>query len=144
MAATAWTLTNNARMRRAKGNWNIDTATLKVALFQSTSNISVSSTTYAALTNEVAAANGYTTGGGTLGAVDLTFTGTNPVNVAFVSNPTYTATGGNITGIRTAVLYEVSGDVYCFSTLDSTDITISTGTTYTVNNTGSNPVFQVV
>lgn len=144
MAGTAWTLTYNARMRRAKGSWNIDTATLKVALFQATSNLGVATTTYAGVTNEVANANGYTTGGGASATVDLTFAGTTSVVIAFVDNPTYTASGGNITGVRKAAIYEPSGDVYAFADLDSTDITIVSGSTYTVKGTGAAGISSVV
>src|SRR6478752_3947302 len=139
MAATAWVLTNNARMRRAKGNWNIDTATLKCALFQSTSNLGASTTTYAGVTNEVANANGYSTGGT---SVDLAFSGTGSISVTFVSNPTYTASGGSITGVRQAAIYETSGDVYAYCSLDSTDITITSGNTYTIDSDGTpSPIF---
>ena len=133
MAATAWTLTNNARMRRAKGNFNVDTATLRCALFQSTSNLGAASTTYAGVTNEVANANGYPTGGV---VVDLTFSGTTTIDVVFVSNPTFTATGGNIVA-RTAAVYEVGGDVYAYSTLDTADVTTSAGNTLIVDSDGS-------
>ena len=62
-AAGSWTFTNGGRTRLLNGTFDIDTDTFKIALFQSTSNIGAASTTYAGLTNEVASANGYTTGG---------------------------------------------------------------------------------
>src|SRR4029077_19789761 len=95
-----------------------------------TSNIGAASTTYAALTNEHANANGYTTGGI---AVDLTVAGTNTVTLDIATSPVWTASGGSIVA-RFAVIYEVGGNVLCFSTLDSApaDVTATTGNTLTV------------
>ncbi|MDQ6721070.1 MAG: hypothetical protein M3003_09800, partial [Candidatus Dormibacteraeota bacterium] len=86
--------------------------------------------TYAGVTNEVAQANGYTTGGI---AVSFTLAGTTTVTASGASNPVWTASGGSITA-RFAAIYEVSGNVLCFCTLDSTpaDVTITTGNTLTV------------
>lgn len=130
MAAGAWTFTNAGRTKLLDGTFDIDSDSFKVALFQSTSNIGAGSTTYAGLTNEVANANGYTTGGV---AVTLTLTGTTSVAVTFSSNPVWTASGGSITG-RFAVLYEVGGNVLAYCLLDSTpaDVTATTGNTLTV------------
>lgn len=143
MAAGNWILTNNARLRYAKGAWNIDSATLKCALVTSSSNISASSTTWAAVTNEVASANGYTTGGVN---VDLAFSGTTTITVVFTGgNPTWTASSGSIV-YRWHVLYEVSGDVFAYSLGDSTpaDVTVPDGYNLVVDSDGTpNPVFTL-
>ena len=130
MAAGTWTFTNGARTKLLDGTFDLDTDSFKCALFQSTSNIGASSTTYAALTNEVANANGYTTGGI---AVTLTLSGTTTVTVDISSDPVWTASGGSITA-RFAVIYEVSGNVLCYCLLDSTpaDVTATDGNTLTV------------
>lgn len=129
-AAGAWTFTNAGRTSLLNGDFDIDTDTWKMALFTSTSNIGSGSTTYAGLTNEVASANGYTTGG--IG-VTLTLAGTTTVTVTYGTNPVWTASGGSITA-RFAVIYEVSGKVLCYCLLDSTpaDVTATTGNTLTV------------
>ena len=57
MAAGAWVFTNNALTRILDGGFDFHGDTFKVALFQSTSNIGVASTTYAGLTNQVANGN---------------------------------------------------------------------------------------
>jgi hypothetical protein len=113
------------------GTWDFDTDTFKVALFLSTSNIGAASTTYAGVTNEHANANGYTTGGISLGA--LTLSGTTTVTVDDPSDMVWTASGGSITA-RYAVLYESGGDVVCYCLLDSTpaDVTATTGNTLTI------------
>lgn len=130
MAATTWAFTNGGRTKLLDGTFDIDTDSYKCALFLSTSNIGAASTTYAALTNEHANANGYTTGGI---AVTLTLAGTTTVTIDIATDPVWTASGGSIVA-RFAVLYEVAGNVLAYTTLDSTpaDVTATTGNTLTV------------
>lgn len=130
MAAGAWTFPNGARTDIANGVLAIAADTFKCALFLSTSNIGATSTTYAALTDEHAAANGYTTGGI---AVDLTLAGTTTVTADIATDPVWTASGGSIVA-RFAVIYEVAGNVLCYCLLDSTpaDVTATTGNTLTI------------
>ena len=131
MAAGAWTFTNGSRTRMLDGTFDFDTDTFKVALFLSTSNIGAASTTYAGVTNEHANANGYTTGGISLGP--LTLSGTTTVTVDDPLDMVWTASGGSITA-RFAVLYENAGDVVCYCLLDNTpaDVTATTGNTLTI------------
>jgi len=130
MAAGTWVLTDTARTKLINGTFDLDSDTYKMALFLSTSNIAASSTAYSGLTNEHAAANGYTTGGV---AITLTLTGTTSVKVDISVDPSWTASGGSIVA-RYAVIYEVGGDVLCYCLLDSTpaDVTVTNGNTLTV------------
>jgi hypothetical protein len=142
MAAGAWTLTNSAREKILRSQFDIDSDSYKVALFTSSSNLSVSSTTYAGVTNEVANGNGYTTGGV---AVTFTMTGTTSVAVSFATNPAWTASGGSIVS-RQAAVYEVGGDVFAFCLLDNTpaDVTVTAGNTLTIDSDGTpSPVFTL-
>lgn len=142
MAAGTWTLTNAARKQLLDGTFDLDSDTFKCALFLSTSNIGAASTTYAGLTNEVANANGYTTGG--IG-VTLALTGTTNVAVAWTANPVWTAAGGSITA-RYAVLYEVGGNVLAYCLLDSApaDVVATSGNTLTVDSDGTpSPIFTL-
>jgi hypothetical protein len=129
-AASTWAMTNTGRTSLLNGTFDIDTDSWKMALFLSTSNIGAASTTYAGLTNEHANANGYTTGGI---AVALTLAGTTTVTVDITTDPVWTASGGSIVA-RFGVIYEVSGNVLCYSTLDTApaDVTATTGNTLTV------------
>ena len=131
MAAGAWTFTDAARTYLLNGTFDLDTDTFLMALFLSTSNIGAASTTYAGLTNEHANANGYTTGGVSMGA--LTLSGTTTVTVDDPADVVWTASGGSITA-RFAVIYESGGNVLCYCLLDSTpaDVTATTGNTLTV------------
>jgi hypothetical protein len=83
------------------------------------------------LTNEHANANGYTTGGFSLGA--LTLAGTTTVTVDDPADAVWTASGGSIIA-RFAVIYESGGRVFCYCLLVSTpaDVTATTGNTLTL------------
>jgi hypothetical protein len=131
MAAGNWTFTDATRTDLLNGTYDLDTDTFLMALFLSTSNIGAASTTYAGLTNEHANANGYTTGGISLG--QLALSGTTTVTVDETTNPVWTASGGSIIA-RFAVIYESGGRVLCYCLLDSTpaDVTVTTGNTLTV------------
>lgn len=131
MAAGAWTFPNSARTDLLNGTFDLDTDTFLMALFLSTSNIGAGSTTYAGLTNEHANANGYTTGGISLG--QLSVSGTTTVTVDETTDPVWTASGGSIVA-RYAVIYESGGRVLCYCLLDNTpaDVTVTSGNTLTV------------
>ena len=130
MPAGTWTFPNSARTDLLNGTFDLDTDTWKCALFLSTSNLGAASTTYAAVTNEHANANGYTTGGI---AITLTLAGTTTVTVDIATDPVWTASGGSITA-RFAAIYEVAGRVLCYCLLDSApaDVTATAGNTLTV------------
>jgi hypothetical protein len=131
MAAGAWTFTDAGRTSLLNGDFDIDTNTFLCALFLSTSNIGAASTTYAGVTNEHANANGYTTGGISMGA--LTLAGTTTVTVDDPADLVWTASGGSIVA-RFAVIYESGGNVLCYCLLDSApaDVTATTGNTLTI------------
>lgn len=136
MPAGAWTFTNGGRTRLLNGTFDLDTDTFLIALFLSTSNIGAATTTYAGVTNEHANANGYTTGGISLGA--LTLSGTTTVTVDDPADAVWTASGGSITA-RFAVIYESAGDVLCHALLDSApaDVTATVGNTLTISFSAS-------
>lgn len=141
MAAGSWTFTTTTRTKILNGQFDMDSDSFKVALFTSSSNIATSSTTYAGVTNQVAAANGYSTGGVTVSPLALS--GTTSVTVKFGTNPSWTASGGSIVA-RFAVLYEVGGDVVAYCLLDSTpgDVTVTSGNSLTIDGT-TNAIFTL-
>jgi len=133
MAIQPWAFTNTGRTKLLDNTgFDIDSGSYKCALFLSTSNIGAASTTYAALTNEVANGLGYTTGGI---VVTLTLSGTTTVTATFASNPLWTAAGGSIVA-RFAVIYEVAGNVLCYSDFQA-DQTATDTNTFTVAASGS-------
>ena len=133
MAATAWTIHDDFIHRLGNGDIDLDGDTLKMALFQSTSNAETQSVgNFAQLTNEVAAGNGYTAGGETLASV--TWSETNGVSTLDSDDVTWTATGGSIAG-QIAVIYDdtdTNKTVICHSTLDPNTINITDGNFLTV------------
>ena len=126
-----WTFPDGTRTRMLNGTFDFDTDTFLVALFLSTSNIGPGSTTYAGVTSEHANANGYTTGGISLGP--LTLSGTTIVTVDDPSDMVWTASVGSIVA-RFAVLYKSGGDVVAYFLLDDTpaDVTVTDGNTLTI------------
>ena len=130
MAAGTWTFTNEGRTKLLDGTFDLDTDTWKMALFLTASNIGATSTTFAGVTSEHAAGNGYTAGGET---ITLNLSGTTTVTVDIASDPVWTASGGSIVA-RFAVIYEVGGNVLCYALLDDTpaNVTATDGNTLTV------------
>lgn len=141
MAAGKWKLYEAGKEYIGDGTVDLDTATFKMALFQSTSNADTlsGSDALADLTNEVANANGYTTGGVTLTGVTWVNSGG---TITFdCDNAVWTASGGTIAA-RFAVIYRsgssgspaVTDALVCVSLLDTTpaDVTATTGNTLTV------------
>lgn len=140
MAAGPWIVPTAARTGLFNGGFDLDTDSFKVGLYLSTSNIGAGSTTIAGVTNEHAAANGYTAGGI---AVSLALAGTTTVTASLTTNPVWTASGGSIVA-RFAVLYKVSNNVLAYCLLDSTpaDVTTTSGNQLTIDSDGTpGPVF---
>jgi hypothetical protein len=117
MSAGSWWPTTTTRRKMLDGTFDWDSDAYKCALHQSTSNLSIASTTFAGVTNEVAQANGYLAGGIAV-TFNLTAAGRG-VDVKFISNPTWAAVGGSITS-RYGTVYEVAGDVAFFAMMERT------------------------
>ena len=106
-----------------------------MALFLNTSNLTVASTTFAGVSNEVGTTNtGYTAGGT---AVALTMSGSATVTVVMTTAPVWTAGSANLTA-KWAAIYKVGGDVLAFALLDSggADVTAMSSNTMTVGSNG--------
>ena len=114
------------------GTIDMDTDTLKVALFTSSYTFAASQTAYSGLTNEVANGNGYTTGGETLAGVSWSQTAG---ALTFNANDTvWTATGGSIVA-RRFVLYSqtaTGNDLILSGLLDNTPADVTTTDTNTL------------
>lgn len=133
MAAGNWIMYNSAREYIGDGTIDLDTNTFKMLLTSNSYTPNPANTVYADITNQVANGNGYTTGGATLTSVTWTHTGTTATwDAADVS---WTATGGTIGPIRNAVIYDdtsASKVLVCYCILDSGDINVTNGSTFTV------------
>lgn len=138
MAANAWDFYNEFTELIGDGTIDLDNDVFKMALFLSTSNAATLSTSgFAALTNEHAAANGYTSPGETMASVTwVRSAGTTTFDCADV---VWTASGGSIV-CRFAVIYDdtvttpVADPLIAYTLLDNTpaDVTATDGNTLTV------------
>lgn len=134
MAASAWRKYESFPEFMGDGTIDMDNDTFKIALFLSTSNAATvtTNTLFSDLTNEHAAANGYTAGGATLGSVTWAHSGGTTTFDAV--DPSWTASGGSIVA-RFAVIYSsTGGELVAYCLLDTTpaDVTVTTGNTLTI------------
>ena len=141
MAAGKFKVYDFAKLYLGDGTLDLnDTTNWKLALFQSTSNcntLGVGTGIYTDLTNEVANANGYLTGG--VAVTGITYNQTAGVATFDCDNAAWTASGGSITA-RFAVLYKnatvnsIVKPLYCVCLLDVTpaDVTVTDGNTLTI------------
>ena len=141
MAASKWKIYDFAKKYLGDGTLDMDvTSNMQIALFLSTSNadtLSVGTGVYGDLTNEVANANGYTTGGVAL--TGETWTRAADVTTFDCADPVWTASGGSITA-RFAVIYvnatvnSIVKPLICVCLLDTTpaDVIATSGNTLTI------------
>jgi hypothetical protein len=142
-SATAWRTYRELKLALGLKLVNLETDTIKCALFTSASNcgnVALVTAQYATLTSEHAnqGAPGYVTAGQTIATTYTASTGTLTFTGA---NPTWTATGGSIVA-RYAVLYSdtaTNKDLICYCILDATptDVTTTSGNTLTINMNAS-------
>lgn len=141
MAAGKFKVYETSKQYIGNGTHDLDdTTNWKMALFLSTSNantLSVGTGIYGDLTNEVANANGYLTGGVAL--TGIVYTQVAGVATFTCVSPLWTAAGGSITA-RFAVIYRnatvnsIVKPLLCVCLLDTTpaDVTVTTGNTLTI------------
>ena len=142
-APSNWTPYNDCKLNVCKKLIDMSADTFYVALFTSASaaiSTTVTPATYTAFAadgHEVTNANGYTTGGVSVGAGSLTGGGLTATITFDTSDAAFTATSSGITA-RAAVLYDYTAAskyavAYCI--LDSTpaDVVVSAGNTLTIN-----------
>jgi hypothetical protein len=133
------TFYNSFRKYIADGTIDVDTDVFKVALCSSSYTPSTTAhTVYADLTNELSTANGYTSGGATLGSV--TWTQSTVTLTWDAADTTWTASGGSIVA-RYAVIYKfsttangITKPLVAYILMDTTpaDVTTTTGNTLTL------------
>lgn len=132
-----WVIHDGFKLRAYDGTgMNIAAAgnAIKFALVTSTSNFATTSVNnYAALTNELTTANGYTAGGAT---ISQTWTGTSTVTFATSANVVWTSTG-TLTA-RAVCAYnntDTNKTIIACALLDSTpaDVTVTSGNTLTIS-----------
>lgn len=139
MTASAWTFYDNFHLWLADGTFDLDGGgAFTMALYQSTSNFATTTNSlYGDLTNEVANANGYTTGGVALSGVAWTIAAASAKFTSAAAS--WTAAGGNIVNRACAIYLNATSNghvkpLICYSILDNTpaDTTTINGNTLLV------------
>ena len=141
MAATAWQLYNSAKKYIGNGTITLGAGVFKMVLAQTASNASTFTlSTYASVTNEVAAAGGYTTGGRDLVPATAQWTvGASAKQQKFSMSAVglaFTASGASLVNIRYAIIRNstgaTAGKLLCFCQLSSSQFTVTSPNTLTV------------
>jgi len=141
MAATAWQLYNSAKKYIGNGTITLGAGVFKMVLAQTASNASTFTlSTYASVTNEVAAAGGYVTGGRDLVPATAQWTvGASAKQQKFSMSAVglaFTASGASLVNIRYAILRNstgaTAGKLLCFCQLSSSQFTVTSPNTLTV------------
>jgi len=141
MAATAWQLYNSAKKYIGNGTITLGAGVFKMVLAQTASNASTFTlSTYASVTNEVAAAGGYVTGGRDLVPATAQWTvGASAKQQKFTMSAVglaFTASGASLVNIRYAILRNstgaAAGKLLCFCQLSSSQFTVTSPNTLTV------------
>lgn len=138
MAATAWTFYNDAKKKIGNGTIALDAGIWKMQLHTSASNASTATLSIASeVNNELAVAGGYAAGGRTLSGVAWTTAG-DPSSVKWDANDlVFTASGANLSNVKFAVIHNsvgavTSGHLLCWSRLSSSEFSVTTGNTLTI------------
>ncbi len=143
MAAQAWSVYGTAKLKIGNNTIDLSSSTWRISLYKSSSNFATFSTlsTRSVVTNEVTEANGYSSSGKSLTSSWLT--GASSLQMKFdTPDVVWTATGGNITSIKAAVIWVSAAAVanqhlLCAASLTSTEFTLSSGNTLTIQMNAS-------
>jgi hypothetical protein len=143
MAAQAWSVYGTAKLKLGAGTISFPGA-YRIGLVKSSSNFATFSTlsTWSVVTNEVTSGNGYSTSGKTL-ANESWNTGASSLQMKFdADDVVWTATGGNITSIKAAVIWASNATpanehLLCAASLTSSEFTLSSGNTLTIQMNAS-------
>ena len=148
MAAGTWKVPNTAKSKLGLGTLLLN-GEYKLALFTSASNLKSSGSalplgTYASITSEVAAGNGYATGGYTMTGENW-LQGRSAKEYKFsVPSFTFTAEGGTIPNIKfAAFVMSAGGHIAAYVTLTSSQFTLAQNNTATLT-APTNGVFYMV
>jgi len=141
MAATAWQLYNSAKKYIGNGTITLGAGVFKMVLAQTASNASTFTlSTYASVTNEIAAAGGYATGGRNLvPATAQWVVGASAKQQKFTMSAVglaFTASGASLVNVRYAIIRNSTGTgagkLLCFCQLSSSQFTVTSPNTLTV------------
>lgn len=138
MAAQAWTVFNKAKKKIGNGSINLAATVFRMSLVTSASNFAtLTLSTFASLTNEIADGNGYSTSGKACTG-EVWTVGASAKQYKFdVDDLIWTGTGGAIANIKAAVIWLSAASaggrhLLCRASLTSTQFTLAQNNTLTV------------
>lgn len=130
MAASAWTIYNEAKKYLVDGTIDLNTDTIVVRLARGSSN--ASTFTLSTLAQITLSVTGGYTGDKTLGNVALT-AGASAKQIKFdASDIIFTASGAALSAVQYAVIGESGGKVIAWSKLSTAPFTVTSGNTLTI------------
>jgi len=141
MAASAWQLYNSAKSHIGNGTITLGAGVFKMVLAKAASNASTFTlSVYGSLTNEVAAAGGYATGGRALVPATAQWVqGASAKQQKFTMSSiglAFTASGASIVDIKYAIIRNstgtTAGKLLCWCQLSSANFTVASPNTLTV------------
>ena len=141
MAASAWQLYNEAKKYIGNGTITLGAGVFKMVLATAASNASTFTlSAYSEITNEVAAAGGYVTGGRDLVPATAQWTvGASAKQMKFTMSSiglAFTASGASLVNIKYAILRNstgaTAGRLLCWCQLSSSQFTVASPNTLTV------------
>tara|TARA_B100001059_G_scaffold130126_1_gene130105 strand:+ start:2281 stop:2739 length:459 start_codon:yes stop_codon:yes gene_type:complete len=141
MAASAWQLYNEAKKYIGNGTITLGAGVFKMVLATAASNASTFTlSAYSEITNEIAAAGGYVTGGRNLVPATAQWTvGASAKQMKFTMSSVglaFTASGASLVDIKYAILRNstgaAAGRLLCWCQLSSSNFTVSSPNTLTV------------
>ena len=141
MAASAWQLYNEAKKYIGNGTITLGAGVFKMVLAKAASNASTFTlSAYSEITNEIAAAGGYVTGGRNLVPATAQWTvGASAKQMKFTMSSVglaFTASGANLVDIKYAILRNstgtTAGRLLCWCQLSSANFTVASPNTLTV------------
>lgn len=138
MAAQAWKIYNKAKKKIGNGTLSLAATVFRISLVTSASNFAtLTLSTFASLTNEIADGNGYSTSGKALTS-EVWTVGASAKQYKFdCDDPVWTGTGGTIANIKGAVIW-ISGasanarHLLACASLTSSQFTLGSGNTLTI------------
>ena len=147
MAASAWSFYNSFREYIGNGQFDLDGTGVNFYMALHTSAASANATnavlsTQASIANEVANANGYATGGLSVSARTWAAGASAGVFRFDSTAVVWTATGGDISNVKYAIIYQSGGKLVCYSKLTTSQFTLSQDNTLTVTPS-SNGIFEL-
>ena len=147
MAATAWAFYNSFREKLGEGDFDLSGTGVNfyMALHTSAASALVNTatlSTQASIANEVAAGNGYATGGLSVSGRTCAAGASAGVFRFDSTAVVWTATGGDINNVKYAVIFQSAGKLVCFSKLSTSQFNLTQDNTLTVTPS-ANGIFEL-